>query len=771
MLQRTDFPDHLRMTRVSASSPSRSPRFILVSRFRKMIRITLITLAAFGAIVGFVVGSQSEAAGYNPQTFALGASTLLAVTCIAIAYLGFRIRRLKSKVRNIVARNHALTDRNWELKEAEERARSLIDSQGDLIVRRDTQGRITFVSATYCKFFQRSQPDLMRSDFAPSVLAQSDVGIEDDGTKLYDQQVETPIGPRWIAWRESMVRMDDRQSADTQFVGRDVTDRVVAERALGEARDQADAANRAKSRFLAMVSHEIRTPLNGILGMAELLRDTNLSAEQTTYIRAIKTSGDALLSLIEEILDLSKIESGKINLDERPFALAQLVEDVVELLAPRAQARELEIVASIDERLPACVLGDAARLRQILLNLAGNAIKFTSKGGVAIFVEPGIWDGEIAFRVQDTGIGIAPEAASRIFREFEQADSSTTRKYGGTGLGLAISKRIIDRMNGRINLQSVPGEGSTFEVHLPLTAALDRAPVFAKPDLTNRAVLILAPNSFESEILARHLGRWGAQICAVSDADIATALLPERVWDFLIIDDRIGMEAIAPLLQAAMPYIDRRMVLITPASRHELPSLKDIGFTDYLIKPLRAASLAARLCSDGVDFVSDIPALAPVSHIARADHETQHGPGQEASHETGPAALSILVAEDNDINALLVRALLTKMGHRPVMTQNGVEAFESWLAASKAGTPYDLVLMDVQMPERDGMEAARQIRACEQEHGWPRTPIIALTANTLLEDKEQCLNAGMDSFITKPLARDQLDELLVSIHRKASLAA
>ena len=300
------------------------------------------------------------------------------------------------------------------------------------------------------------------------MLEQGDTALETNGTRIHDQKIATPLGPRWIAWREGLVRTDAGQPAELQCVGRDVTDRTETERALGEARDQADAANRAKSRFLAMASHEIRTPLNGIIGMSGLLLDTPLTPEQMTYAKAVKTSGDALLALIEELLDYSKIEAGKIDLEHRPFALAALIEDITELLAPRAQARKLEIAAYVDERLPMEVIGDAARLRQVLLNLAGNAIKFTSTGGVALIVEPGIWPNEISFLVRDTGIGIAPEAQSRIFREFEQADERIARSYGGTGLGLSISERIVKRMGGRITLESQPGVGSTFEVSVPL---------------------------------------------------------------------------------------------------------------------------------------------------------------------------------------------------------------------------------------------------------------------------------------------------------------
>ncbi|MGO4713584.1 ATP-binding protein [Bradyrhizobium sp. 2TAF24] len=715
------------------------------------VRSMMIFSATFGGAYGFIAGSRSDT--YDPHAFAVGASFLFALACLALATLSFRMRMLRKQMQKIAQRNEALVDRNWELKEAEERARSLFESQSDLIVLRDASERITFANDAFCLLAQKPRSELIGSVFALPVIEQGDAAVEPDGTRVHDQKIASALGPRWVAWRESLVRIDAGRPAEMQSVGRDVTDRTETERALGDARDHANAANRAKSRFLAMASHEIRTPLNGIIGMGGLLLDTALNAEQTTYARAVKTSGEALLLLIDELLDFSKIEAGKIDLEHRPFALTALIEEIAELLAPRAQARKLEIAAYVDERLPAEVIGDAARLRQVLLNLAGNAIKFTTTGGVALIVEPGIWPNEISFLVRDTGIGIAPEARERIFREFEQADDRIARDFGGTGLGLSISERIIKRMGGRITLESAPGHGSTFEVAVPLlaaTSAADIGPAFTAPDLQGKAVMLVAPQAIETALVARRLERWGAQTCTLTDAVVAGALLPERPWHALIASHDLDAAELARLGEAARFHATHRIIMVTPAARRELDPAHTPNFTGYLVKPLRAASLAARLTTP---LASDAPRLG-------------HDDGQAAPDAAAPppsAGLSILVAEDNEINALLMRSLLSRLGHRPVVTVNGAQAVESWLAATTAGTPYDLVLMDVQMPVMDGIEATRRIRAREAAQQLRRAPIVALTANALVEDRYACFSAGMDGFLVKPLDRDKLDEVLAGL--------
>jgi PAS domain S-box-containing protein len=726
-----------------------------------VIRSSMIFSATFGGAYGFIAGSRSEHSGYDPNAFAIGASFLFAIACLGLATLSFRLRWMRQKFRKVALHNETLSDRNWELQEAEQRARSLFESQGDLIVLRDAEARITFVNDAYCELAQQPRDALIGTSFTFRVIEQGDTAVEGDGTRIHDQKIESPVGPRWIAWREGLVRSDAGQPAEMRCIGRDVTDRTETERALADARDQADAANRAKSRFLAMASHEIRTPLNGIIGMSGLLLDTPLTPEQMTYAKAVKTSGDALLSLIEELLDYSKIEAGKIDLEHRPFALAGLIEDITELLAPRAQAHKLEIAAYVDERLPMQVVGDAARLRQVLLNLAGNAIKFTSTGGVALIVEPGIWPNEISFLVRDTGIGVALEAQERIFREFEQADERIGRNYGGTGLGLSISERIVKRMGGRITLESKLGVGSTFEVSIPLAAHGGRQAAFAVPDLTGESIMLVAPQNIESSLIARRLQRWGAQTCMVSDPEVALALLPERTWHAVLIDRAMGAEATEALGQAARVHASQRIVMLTPAARQELRlSAISSAFTGYLVKPLRAASLAARL-ANGPEVLA--PSLAADAAIEVADPI-------DAPAIALPRGLSILVAEDNEINALLMRSLLTRLGHHGVITTNGEQALESWLAAKTAGTPYDLVLMDIQMPQLDGIETTKRIRSVEASQPGRGTPILALTANALVEDRYACFEAGMDGFLIKPLDREKLADALANLAASRHLA-
>jgi signal transduction histidine kinase/CheY-like chemotaxis protein len=715
-----------------------------------VVRALAITSMAFAVAFGFLTGATSPGAHYDPNSFAIGVATLFGAACGGMGILLSRIRQMKGELRGLEARLDQAEDRHWEIREAQERANSFYEAQGDVIVRRGGDGAITYANDAYCALAGRARDALIGTNFALAVEQQGEVTLLADGTRVYDQKIAAPDGARWIAWRDVTVRSD--RGSEMQSVGRDVTARVFAEHALADARDQAEAANRAKSRFLAMVSHEIRTPLNGILGMADLLGDTPLAPEQTTYLTAMKTSAGTLVSFIEELLDLAKIEAGRLDLMPQPFALAAFIEETVELLGPRAQAKGLEICSYVDERLPSRVIGDAARLRQVIFNLVGNAIKFTETGGISIIVEPGAHADEIVVAVRDTGIGIATADQSRVFLEFEQADVGSTRKYDGSGLGLTISKRIVERMGGVIALESSAGSGATFRVTVPLPRAGDDEQPIAVPDLSGEDILIVAPAAVEASLLARRLQRWGAHTTIVPDEAVAAALLPERAWTTVMVDYATGSAASAALamLTAAIP---RRIMLVTPARRSELPNLKEAGFTGYLIKPVRVSSLAGRFAADAA------------FDAAVAIELTESPP-------TVPAAggLSVLVAEDNEINALLVRALLQKLGHRATMAGSGKAAIDCWLAARAAGMPFDRILMDLHMPGMDGLEATRRIRTFEAEDETARTPIVALTANATAEDREASLAAGMDGFLVKPLDREKLAAALATADAAAVAA-
>ncbi|MGH6725788.1 MAG: response regulator, partial [Pseudolabrys sp.] len=348
--------------------------------------------------------------------------------------------------------------------------------------------------------------------------------------------------------------------------------------------------------------------------------------------------------------------------------------------------------------------------------------------------------------VRDTGIGLAPQDQARVFRDFEQADGSSTRKFSGTGLGLAISRRIVERMGGRIALDSALGEGATFSFSVPLAAAADAgAAEILTPELAGQSALIVAASEIESALLSRRLVSWGAATGIAASDESAAAQLASRRWDAMLVDFPLA-RGLLERCDLAHSAVERRIVLIRPSERHELPALKQGGFTGYLVKPVRAASLAARLTAEAA--FGDIPAeTSAVADTAQAG--TGHGRG-----------LAVLVAEDNPINALLARALLTRLGHRPTVAGNGEAAVESWNAARSAGSPYDLVLMDVQMPGMDGLQAARRIRAAEAAAGSRPVRMLALTANAQSDDREACLAAGMDGLLVKPLERERLREML-----------
>jgi two-component system, sensor histidine kinase and response regulator len=633
------------------------------------------------------------------------------------------------------------------LKAEHDFSAAVIDTAGSLVMVLDSQGRIQRFNRACELLTGRFEDEVRgRSPFEFAVAAEDAEAIEarfrdakpgDFPIEFETEWLDEDREPRLIAWSNNCLLGPVGEIQHIVAAGTDITDRR-------EALQRAVEASQAKSDFLANMSHELRTPLNGVIGMLELLMDTELDAEQREYARTAVTSGDALLTVINDILDFSKIEARKVELDASDFDLRQVVEDASEILAHEAHSKGVELTVWVDEHVPPVVRGDAGRLRQVLTNLISNAVKFTPAGEVSVRVVAGEDGGDrllIEAEVSDTGIGIEPERIAALFEPFLQEDTSTTRRFGGTGLGLAISRQLVELMGGELTATSTPGEGSVFRFTVLLERVAGERPTrrarSVLPD--GLRVLVVDDNGTNRQILRGYLA---PRVTTCDEAEsgsdalvmMHTAANEGAPYALVVLDYQMpGMDGaeLAEAIRSAPSLRTARLIMLASATAQRMP-----GIDAYLAKPVRRAGL--------LDAVASV--LGPDSKRPIVAEEPEPAP-------VAPSGARVLVAEDNPVNQLVIQGMLAKRGLAADVVANGREAL-----AALDRERHAAVLMDVQMPEVDGYEATRRIRATED--GDRRVPIIALTAGALEGDREAALSAGMDDYLPKPLRPEQLDAVL-----------
>jgi PAS domain S-box-containing protein len=630
---------------------------------------------------------------------------------------------------------------------------AVVATAGSLVMAMDRHGRIERFNQACERLSGRTEADMrgrrptevvVERDRARVEAAFANATAADFPITFEIEWMSASGEPRLIAWSNSCLLDADGSITHIIAAGTDITERR-------EALARAVEASRAKSEFLANMSHEIRTPLNGVIGMLELLTDTELTEDQREYARTATVSADALLGVINDILDFSKIEAGKLELDVDDFDLREVVEDTVDVLAHQAHKKGIEIAALIDERVPPLVRGDRGRFRQVLLNLLSNAVKFTEAGEVSARVTPHAQPGGellVEVAVRDTGIGIAPDKISALFEPFQQEDTSTTRRFGGTGLGLAISRQLVELMDGELEAESTPGEGSTFRFIARLAISTAQRPTRRRRERLPEGlkILIVDDSAANREILRATLASRVTQCDEAESGEDALVLMHSAAsagapYELVVSDfhmDRMDGVELARAIRGTASLRLARLVMLTSTATHRADA-RDADVDAYLTKPVRRAAL--------LETIAGVFARREGEPLAVAD--------EVAPVATAPLAATgrVLVAEDNPVNQLVIQGMLDKRGYTCDIVSDGREA----LAQLERGE-HAAVLMDIQMPDIDGLEATARIR--ERESGDEHLPIIAMTASAMEGDRGRCLAAGMDDYISKPLRPDQLDAVL-----------
>jgi two-component system sensor histidine kinase/response regulator len=636
------------------------------------------------------------------------------------------------------------------LLDSEERSRTILDHIEDGYTEVDLRGNYLVVNDAYCRMFNRSKEEVLGVSYKQFFNPELGAKIRELYQNVYKtgQPVKAfefePKPGLFVEQSVSLKRNAKGEPVGFVTIVRDCTKQHRYRQELAKAKEAAEAASKAKSEFLANMSHEIRTPMNGILGMTALALSTDLTAEQREFLSIIRSSADSLLVILNDILDYSKIEAGKITLDPIPFNLSELIGDGIKSLASSAHKKGLELAFQINADVPLDLIADSVRLRQVMLNLLANAVKFTERGEVIVNV--GL-DGESAsgvklhFTVRDTGIGIPTEIQARLFQPFEQADSSTTRKYGGSGLGLAISKRITQLMGGEIWVEGAPDAGSIFHFTVQAvrsTKLPTEPPSVSLQGLHGLEVLIVDDNATNRRILMEVLRCWNMRPQEAESGSAAIAKLAEasrsgRPFSLILLDEQMpGMSGLQVIehIRANSELLEGAIMMLTSVEQSfSAAHYRQMGVEGYLIKPIKPSDLLAMISRT----------LGKQVNVRHEDSQSVKQPGHRSAR--------ILVADDDLVNQKVALIVLEKMGHQVTLACNGAEALAKW----RLGT-FDLIFMDVQMPEIDGIEATRCIREKEKATG-SHIPIIALTAHAMTGDCERFIEIGMDDCLTKPISR------------------